>query len=832
MATIEITMKSNKTKSYDLREKQSYVRGLITQAINAGNKMRLQELQQQLQCLVDENDNTFAVKELPRINEALNKLKKTHVNPLIEEIHLFPRSEFYTRFNGSTAFAMSEPKYWCTYHRSESSRFFQEAGGRKQAQFNSVVIKKKPGTHSFYAHTGGYRSPFSVAGYESAFSLDVQVGVLNKNIRDSVLCYKLKLAQYVVAEFESHAFNKQNIKAARKKLQSSSYTRPIVYYENGYPCILVALPVLNPLERDTEATRYWQEHRKPFQKLLICGFVALLNVDAMRAEVPIEMVLRASFGHNLPSICETDNSFRINLGIIPKKYAKLIGKALFKFNQMVLKITDEASPEMEFSKTFHKSVRVYNAGKLIKAIDENSLYTKLRGSKNYERAKTSEESLRKLIANFFSVNKNQAEQAKKTKKSSRKGIAIFTPVDLKNKTVWQVIRSVGDSMAKSVLSECFRQKGTEDWFINQVMLALLKEDTQPIETALKALLDCLRYDTTASMNYNKLKNDFKKPKRDFKTTSFKPFYQEDTDFSHITTLLFEAFSAQRPNNCLYNALDSAGTEFLKSARGSDCVKEDPDYGSDSEFDYSDKSTVVSKKKKQATLKFSHAKLRVCSGMKAILVAHYAALSYIKTEMDEKQYRQDVDTMYYEVEKALKLVDIPEMKLNKVRASETASVLHFDLNHCNAANQKDNTTLDNKLQQLSPSVVVLDYTSSTYLMIRKALQTCFACITVDLVLLVESGLKNEQGGLDINPYGEIRVLARTKAKRKKAIDWIKKGLSEQDKLPVVAHEKVRACKKRGLAPSLYGFFKCPDEGRFSVVEDRNIAGVQSVAAKKF
>ncbi|HVY53808.1 MAG TPA: hypothetical protein VHA13_04750, partial [Gammaproteobacteria bacterium] len=570
-----------------------------------------------------------------------------------------------------------------------------------------------------------------------------------------------------------------------------------------YPCVLIAFPILNPAEVETEAAKYWQQHPKPFQKLLLSSFIAYLNVAALRENIPIEMVLRSSFGHNLPSVCETNNTFRINVGIIPKRYAELIGKTLSHLNQVLSAITDEKSPLAVFNENFLAQVRFYNATKLKKAIATKSRYKILRDDADFKNKHTSDEAFERLYKRFCKINKDKA---------SSKGRANFIPVNLKNKTIWEVIRQAGDSMGKSVLDECFRQKGTEDWFADQVMDALLADSPNPIETALSKLLQCIKYNDTVTMNYTKIRKDLKKIKRTFPDLSFESFYKDDTDFSEITRLLFEALNAKRPKKALYSGLEYAGKNFFETARGSEEVQDEPDYGSDSEFE-----TDLAEEEETKEIHFAHRKLRVCAGMKAILLAQYGALSYLRSQ-GIATYALNIEQMYYEVEDALKLVDVSQPVINNVRSKMGSKILHFDLNHCNATNSADNPILNKKLNEVNPAIVVLDYTSATALKIKQSLQQCFSRKNIALVLLVDSGLKNNQGGLDVNPYGEVRVCARNKKMVKTVVEMMQKGLSEKDKLTPKTHEKVRACKNRGLAFSLLGLFS-PDKSRFQPVIEK-------------
>jgi hypothetical protein len=739
--------------------------------------------------------------------------KKKKEQALITDIRLFPRSEYYTRFVGTTAFLMDDPAYWGIYHRSEATRSFSEMGGRGAVEFRSPCVKKPYKTNSFFAHTGGIASPFSDSDYQEAIRLEKLAPTNTINVRDELLLYKQQIAELVVSSFEKVA--DQNLQDIKRKGQRKVYdARPIVFYENNYPCVLIKLPALNPSESNTEAAEYWAHHPKPFQRLLLASFIGLLNTEAMKAGIPIEMVIRSSFGHNLPSICETDNTFRINVGVIPRVYAELIGKVLHQLNQMIEQITDENALKTPFDDDFLNKVRSYNTGKLQNAIKDKAPFKKLIETNTYRRAGRSDEDFEKLYQAVLAINK----------KIGRKGSIHFVPVRLKGTTVWEVIREPGDTMGKSVLTECFRKNETLDWFANAVMTALEtpKQRKYPIEFALYDLLDRLNYGDKATMDYEKIHRDLKKPKRKFDNSSFKSLYKSDLAFSRIQTLLYDALCVERPNEAIYAGLERAGADFFSSYKGNTTIQEESDYGSESEFS-TDCSVVVKSERTNKKPKFteeefhlSHSKLRVCTGMKAIVLAHYAALFYLRQNAEKSFLRQDIQQMYYEVEDAIKMVRKDEVSTNKIKFDLDPAILHFDLNHCNAANAADNLKLTDKLTEFEPTIAILDYTSSTYEQIKDAIDNCFIRSEIKLVILVDSGLKNSQAGLDFNPYGEVRVLARDTATRENIIEIMEGGLSESDKSSAETHEMVRACKNRGLALSLYGFFETRDD-RFQPVE---------------
>ena len=110
---------------------------------------------------------------------------------------------------------------------------------------------------------------------------------------------------------------------------------------------------------------------------------------------------------------------------------------------------------------------------------------------------------------------------------------------------------------------------------------------------------------------------------------------------------------------------------------------------------------------------------------------------------------------------------------------------------------------------------MDHTSSTTEKIRKAIKTVYSvCPNVYAVLLVTSGLKNEQGGADINPYGKLTILSLIDGEKDKTLtqyiyDEIK-SLTASDTqrleikalLPKTAHDIRRLYKSRGFATTTY------------------------------
>jgi uncharacterized protein YktA (UPF0223 family) len=185
-------------------------------------------------------------------------------------------------------------------------------------------------------------------------------------------------------------------------------------------------------------------------------------------------------------------------------------------------------------------------------------------------------------------------------------------------------------------------------------------------------------------------------------------------------------------------------------------------------------------------------------MSAIVLAHYLAQCYLAENVKAKNFYTLLDNMYYETGDALALTrayrNLKNVIHSKIR-DKANGILFHDLNYCNAANRLDVKTLTQQLHDSSPKVVVLDYTSAVTADIKRAVSLCFVTNTC-LVLLVNSGLKNDQGGADSNPYGELRILSKNKAVKQQLYQTACRALEGSEAVPAAAHQIVRGYKKRG------------------------------------
>jgi hypothetical protein len=139
-------------------------------------------------------------------------------------------------------------------------------------------------------------------------------------------------------------------------------------------------------------------------------------------------------------------------------------------------------------------------------------------------------------------------------------------------------------------------------------------------------------------------------------------------------------------------------------------------------------------------------------------------------------------MYYETEEALEgkhnlqpsfnVRDKYQNKFGKI------NIPFFDLNHANVVQTRKTLSLPSNNE-----FVVLDVTSSTVSEMRQALKDLFKDPETRAVIFVSSGLKHEQMMTDRNPYGTVRIFAKTRALREALYNAV---LSKEDDCYLKTH----------------------------------------------
>jgi hypothetical protein len=712
---------------------------------------------------------------------------------------LFPRCEYYTRYEGSTYFSMDEYQFWNTYHRSEHSRSFQLLKGHYVASH----LHHQQG-QSFYAHAGSYENPFQAPYYAKKFQSKTQA-VLKKMppaqagyFYNHLLEHRKATCRIIIVEFErlmkeqgKPRIQKVQKMAKVKKSPNFEGDRTIVYMDNDYPCILVSMPFMNrgflgrtsAIQKESPqyaSVEFWSEHSKVFQDLLMAYYVAIVNYHADRSGIPIELVMRSSFGQFQPSISETARSFRINVGIIPQQYAKLLATGLYHLYCLFETFTDEfpASlvPDADPKHTWWPERTQYITDYIFDSIE------------------LTEERRDEIFEN----------------------------------NVWWTLRiPTSHRNNHSFLYEMLREKINRELLANLVLKQLL-ETEQTDMWPLALMFNYLEYKTnskkqTVTSFSDKVKEEYSSntgiwQKRKWSQSQPIP----DPNFWQLTDQICMALSGKTLSHTsgtgvvlgLYAYLEKLHIDFMKKyCRSPVKADSDEEDSERSELEQDEENQLGSDSEEEGNVvkgkKIYAKKIITVTGLMAISYAGYAARWYVKKILKKDTYQERAKYMYYETAGNLELLNsISDLKIN---GKSHSKILYFDLNYCNALNEVEGIiTLENEITGFQPKIIILDYTSATTVAVNKALQAIFGSdkrSKADLVLLVSSGLKNESGGANHNPYGTLRIMCSRQEDLNSVYDKLVK-LIQKDKhfVPLLAHQIRRNYKAQGFVPTNASFIQ--------------------------
>lgn len=511
--------------------------------------------------------------------------------------------------------------------------------------------------------------------------------------------------------------------------------------DNQYPCVLVLFPKPDIASSDTDWVNW-------VSILYTAISLKLIDERGLNAEI----VRRSGFGHIRPSIAETAPSLRINLGMVPKAYVDALADAVVLTEQL---ITD--SPDVRF-------------GVAIKT-----------------------DRLKKDMIRY-----------NKAKEKAKQKVAVSCP-----ETLWDALWQRMDSKGHSFVYQIFRNEANVECTINRIF-DLLREAKKPLTEILdseKCMEDCFIAPFKILLQGYQLNNknqftinmtlDNLKKKRAWTNEAV---LVNDDAFYAILQKLLKAFNASEIPN--HHSLTLAGLHALIEKASRTLFFKPPEqecddgYGSDSEeedeidLDYDEPVKIFAKKFITAT------------GMRAIQLAVAAAKLCLEAlyTLSFKKVLFFASTMYYETEEALKNHAIPLESTSINQQAKPMKLVMYDLNYCNTTHKRTQT-LDAALNNSGP-ILVLDTTSATTEMLATIIRHVFATQEhITTIIAVSSGLKNEQGGSDINPYGTLRIFSTAEDE----LDIIYNSLIALDKAinymhPKESHLLRKLAKALGFTPT--------------------------------
>lgn len=801
------------------------------------------------------------------IHIAIKDQEKDFKAPRVIDEVLFPRCEFYRRFENTSVFP-NDINRAHTYTRSEDARYAQ--GNKDEVKFvpTPITVPKElnPIKNSLSAHAGGFANPYVLPTYSEKIKLEKykfnSKYLIEPKLYDELLTYKLRLCDHIVTDFNkklphadlggskyhakiftemptikdfkdteiiiykyksrgSKVFNVAdlycvidgkltlidlshsggldreltNIKAVKegannqaleellKKFQPYLISKRLypkcdeVYFSNKYPCVLVKF---TPRVSDKSVSSgELKTFYKRYNHLLMAYFIAIVDHNAYKAGIEIEMVGRSGFGQNNPSIAITDRSFRINIGLVPTAYADIVVKSL---------------------------VELHNLFHLLENTERHShlnMDEKLREKLNEARKKGFDNP--ELPFTYW--------EALWVKGSHGKAGRIMLCELIEREP------DRADLLANFVLNAI---TSSPDDFFNRPDLA---------ETPLAQMFELIDYTDSKISVKSKQTLESQKNYTIDKISNRK--VSDDFDLYTIIAKLCNNFAVDLPKDLkireMYQFLEASHIDFIceKRTRTLSNLNKVSDWGSDSETEEPNFVKVKSIFAK---------KVIVANGMLAINLSYYAARSaiYFLEAIKEMADDDDVDTLfenhrdemelcsrkisincnntYFETISCLNAASNPPVQVKDSKAD----VLFFDINSFNSDSIAEKADLIEQLGIAKPMVVVLDHTSSTTIEIRRAIKKVYKFHPwVYMVLLVSSGLKNEQGGGDNNPYGKLTIMSLADEGEKNTLtnfiyDEITAltstdtdvKLNKKALLPKAAHAIRQSYKDRGFSTTAY------------------------------
>ena len=699
----------------------------LQKAIDQGNWQDISNLSE-----VDSNNFGKALRE-----QHLQLLKETSIelsSTIETDSAFFPRCEYYSRFKDTTYFDMNTPEYWRTYFRSttrggDCDRYAKEFKDSLKTFGNSNI---NPTHTKEHAKSGAFVSPFFHTRYKKIIlpNTDSKKIVSRDFLYDKILKYKQSLCSTLKSRIDNSHFNKV-----------------VAIYNNEYPCIMICVQGIS-LGNGKRNIDSWY-------KMIMSYYVAIVNYLSKNKGISIELVLRSSFGHNIPSVDSTEESFRINIGIIPKRYLDVLLEGLEFLNSQIIPALERSIIPDNILQKMNFQIRAYNKREKVK-LDEWS--KKLFDTLNLQAVKGQNKKHVNVIHEAVARGRNYPDLL----------------VDL----IIEELESATIDYARPLIK----------------MLSMLDYSHKSITLSI-----------TSEYSYNsqKKKLNFFKMVQAIEDNEFWGLLAQISNSLHNLGRLSGQIKYKQLEG-IYSALEEANLNFIRSSGYQDA---DDGVGSDSDCEVDSGLGQA----KQIPHIYAR-KIITTTGMRAINVAAFLAFQDI-ISASENQYRLDTWDMYYETEKAIDNVSDVMIKLFQMvkkdnRSKKVSKILFFDLNKCNVQQNDIQSNLLVSLQGVGKDfLVILDYTSATTDKILEAIVICLQ--KVRTVLLVNSGLKNEQIGSDMNPYGTLRIVS-TDHNKMLSLYYLAKGILSQenfkDYLPKVAHQIRKSYKNSGFVVTNRDIFK--------------------------
>jgi hypothetical protein len=729
-----------------------------------------------------DEDDTNGSNPQPKKNKRRRLLTLEKIKKVV------PRCEYNTRLDGTTVFVdmkdgNGKTNYWDTYGaRSKVSR------PQTHESFDSTgleVPSKIP--MGFYAKTGTFKNVFG----------------FNKTYRELVSKKHAKPRLSLGERRQQRKERRERNPTGHMYQASLEYRTAICKYiigkvraknqqivlnaDDEYPCVLVKTPG-GPTRTEIPNKGKLENNVKVWTRFVMAYFVGMANHLAWSSGIPIEIVMRSSFGHLCPTIAECIASYRINVGIVPLEYVDVLVDTIVAVHEAF---------ETDFKQDLEKVT-----------LDQNDPFVQLRDDYFLDKLLLKVQSNKPKVTReqLVKILKSQDPEGELKQKKWLKDKERMPQKLSDGDNLWEWLWGAGDSMGKTVLYQIVeRGQASLEGIADGVTEALFANSkTSDVVSGFTGRFQVSGKKSTISFEplpVAKIKK--------FSDYSNKTVPIADDAFWQMVQLImsslgggsdFGTFREDRSVAELYAYLEQLNVHFIMNEAPSLLDDTQDGVGSDSEEEV--ELELEPKPNALPTKAKVYSKKLICAtGMRAIHLAQCCAKLYAAdSKLDITNVKSYAKKMYYETEEALTEVTTRIKNDIITDRKKTVEVLFFDMNHCNCAQEKyvamDFTAFD---------VVVLDHTSATQPLVYHYLKQVFSIDRVKLVLLVGSGLKNEQSGGDMNTYGCIRIMTSDRRLRNYLYDELVK-LESAYQHPKESHAIRKAYKEMGFVPTTLGFLQ--------------------------
>lgn len=649
--------------------------------------------------------------------------------------------------------AHGKQKQASVYHRSAKHPLFSDADKETLKDLTVKIDTTNKTGQGAEAHQGLYPNTFTYLNHLYASKPDLDVEEVSEkeeesggtgDLYDETLAYKLSMCEQVASQVGKLTF-----------LTAGVY--------NAYPLVMVHIDLdkviashkrKGKIQKPTEATK------KAFTSFLMSYYLGLANYLARSFGFDITMVERSSFGFVTPSVAETAESFRLNLGLMPAGYANVHIRALYMLDRHILDVVKNGvgadalkkmSPELQ---NYYEGYERKKQGGVLKRKRNvvGDLASRQANLANLKKRLAIKKKNLLGVSDWFEFALFRAEVGGKT--SVQNLARKRKNLDAVNAMAFNLMAEHGGNVSGlgHVLSQAFIGMKVEGESLTTVLegssyaykVAASQEDhfvDKGLEAQHEEVLALFRE------NIGILLTGLKEIDRDLYSSLYHVAMQLVPHNPHLEEAL----------DILNELLLIASQKQLETERLSEGVLAGG-YGSESEVE---EDSDVEMEEGESPKLLVGKKIVVHNGMRALLASARAAKNVIFKS--EKEIWVDIQNTYYELGTALADsnmgVKAPKSGRGRSKPPKSPHILLRDINACvtSSPGKYASDQITGEIESSRAKVWIIDTTSAKQSQMA-ALVAYFKQSKAQALFLVSSGFKQEQLGSDRNPYGTARIFA--------------------------------------------------------------------------